>query len=91
MATWMPSLVNRLGSSNYFQNTGSATSPAFIERSGTLNPFNGVDVGKFSTPALPTWMAMATWMLFSGEFNGTILYYKNTSLFPLLSLPVVLR
>ena len=28
-----------------------ATSPAFIQRSGSLNPFNGVDVGYDSAPS----------------------------------------
>ena len=30
---------------HYFQNTGSATAPAFTERTGAANPFDGVDVG----------------------------------------------
>ena len=35
----------------YFENTGSATAPAFTARTGAANPFNGVDVGNFSTPS----------------------------------------
>ncbi len=36
---------------NYFENTGSATVPAFVERGGADNPFDGIDVGYQSKPA----------------------------------------
>ena len=36
----------------YFENTGSATSPAFVARTGAANPLNGQDVGYSSAPAL---------------------------------------
>ena len=39
------------GNLNYFENTGSATAPAFTARTGAANPFNGVDVGYYSTPS----------------------------------------
>jgi len=33
------------GNINYFENTGTSDSWAFTERTGSLNPLNGVDVG----------------------------------------------
>ena len=129
MATWMLSSVKCYGIIHYFENTGSATNPAFIEaaaasilsngvdcgllqhpqlcrpgwrwrpgclhrrngwqhqlfpehrqrhqpgvcraQSGSLNPFNGVDVGYVASSALPTWMATATWMPSLGIGLGT--------------------
>ena len=40
------------GSVKYYRNDGSASSPAFVEQTGTDNPFDGVDVGDFSKPHL---------------------------------------
>jgi hypothetical protein len=40
------------GALHYFENTGSATSPAFAPRAGPLNPFDGHDAGDGSAPAL---------------------------------------
>ena len=32
------------GSLNYIENTGTSTAPAFVQRTGSANPFDGVDV-----------------------------------------------
>ena len=40
------------GELNYIENTGNSTAPVFVRRTGTANPFDGIDVGDFSTPAL---------------------------------------
>jgi len=40
-----------LGHHDYFQNTGTAIAPAFAERTGAANPFNGVDFQYRSTPS----------------------------------------
>ena len=48
------------GTLNYFQNIGSAIAPAFTERTGTDNPFNGVDVGSTARPASPISTVTAT-------------------------------
>ena len=37
---------------NYFENTGTSTAPRFVQKRGSLNPFDGVDVGSYSAPAL---------------------------------------
>jgi hypothetical protein len=34
----------------YFANTGSATNPLFVPRTGSQNPFNGADVGSGAAP-----------------------------------------
>ena len=36
----------------YVENTGTATAPVFVQRTGTANPFDGIDVGDWSAPAL---------------------------------------
>ena len=36
----------------YIENTGTSTAPVFVQRTGSANPFDGIDVGSFSTPAL---------------------------------------
>ena len=44
---------NEDGTLNYMENTGTSTAPAFVERTGSANPFDGVDVGdRPSAPAL---------------------------------------
>ena len=35
----------------YTENTGTSTAPAFVQRTGTANPFDGIDVGWYSAPA----------------------------------------
>ena len=36
----------------YIENTGTSTAPAFVLRTGSANPFYGIDVGSKSAPAL---------------------------------------
>ena len=40
------------GMLTYIENTGTSTAPAFVQRTGSANPFDGVDVGDNSAPAL---------------------------------------
>ena len=40
------------GSLNYIENTGTSTAPVFVQRTGSANPFDGIDLGDYSTPAL---------------------------------------
>ena len=39
-----------VGTIKHFKNTGSASSPAFVEQTGSLNPFHGLNVGDFPAP-----------------------------------------
>jgi hypothetical protein len=36
---------------NFIENTGTSTAPAFVQRTGSTNPFDGIDVGWRSAPA----------------------------------------
>ena len=40
------------GQLNYIENTGTSTAPVFVLRTGSANPFDGIDVGYSSAPAL---------------------------------------
>ena len=37
---------------NYFENNGRSTVPVFVQRTGSANPFDGIDFGEYSAPAL---------------------------------------
>ena len=50
---------------NYIENTGTATAPAFVQRTGSANPFDGIDVGSSSKPTL-------------GDSDDTLNYLENT-------------
>ncbi|MEM1325596.1 MAG: VCBS repeat-containing protein [Bacteroidota bacterium] len=58
----------------YYQNDGSGN---YVQQTGTANPFDGIDVGSFSTPQLMDVDGDSDLDLISGEFNGAILYYQN--------------
>ena len=40
------------GELNYIENTGTSTAPVFVARTGSANPFDGIDVGSDSPPAV---------------------------------------
>jgi hypothetical protein len=79
------------GTINYLENTGNATSPAFIQRAGSLNPFDGKDVGKTSYPSFTDLDGDGDLDLFSGEYNGTIKYFERITLSTQVNLPMVVR
>ena len=62
----------------YYKNTGTAASPTFTVQTGAANPFNGVDVGRYSTPTFEDIDNDGDKDAFIGEFDGIINYYKNT-------------
>ena len=72
-------------------NPGNATSPAFVQRTSSLNPFQGVDVGSFSVPSFADLDGDGDLDAFSGELNGTIKYFENITLSKILNLPLMLR
>ena len=41
-----------LGALNYVENTGTSTAPAYVLRTGSANPFDGINVGLGSAPAV---------------------------------------
>ena len=77
-ATSTPSSGHSDGTLHYFENTGSATAPAFTERTGAANPFDGVDVGDFSTPSFADLDGDGDLDAVVGEEYGTLHYFENT-------------
>jgi len=60
---------------NYFENTGTANSPAFAVVSGPGNPLDTFDVGSYSAPAFADLDDDGNVDLFSGEWSGRIMYF----------------
>ncbi len=67
---------NNYGLTQYFENTGSVTAPAFA--SVVTNPFGITDVGYFSTPTFADFDGDGDLDAFIGENYGTILFFDNT-------------
>ena len=63
---------------NYFENTGTASAPVFVQRVGADNPFDGVDVGQESAPAVVDLDGDRDFDLVTGENNiATLHTYEN--------------
>ena len=61
----------------YYENTGTAIAPAFVERTGAANPFDSIDVGRFSTPVFIDLNNDGDQDLVIGEEDGNINYFIN--------------
>ncbi|MFA5123470.1 FG-GAP-like repeat-containing protein, partial [Zavarzinia sp.] len=66
------------GTLRYYENTGTATAPVYVERTGAANPYDGLDVGAQSTPILADLDGDGDLDLASGESGGTLKYYPTT-------------
>ena len=63
----------------YFRNTTPhQPAPDFAEQTGAANPFNGVDVGNFSTPSFADLDGDGDLDALVGENDGTLHYFENT-------------
>ncbi|MCX7084561.1 MAG: FG-GAP-like repeat-containing protein, partial [Methylococcales bacterium] len=66
----------RLGSTLFFENTGSATSAAFAAAS--TNPFGLSDVGSYAAPTFVDIDGDGDLDALIGNYDGNTLYYQNT-------------
>ncbi|MFC2029411.1 FG-GAP-like repeat-containing protein [Chloroflexota bacterium] len=62
---------------NYYRNDGTAASPSFTAVTGSLNPFDGVDVGEDSDPGFADLDGDGDLDAFIGEYYGAIFYYRS--------------
>ena len=58
------------------ENTGSTTSPIFIARTGTDNPFNAIDVGSHSAPTFSDVDGDGLVDMLVGDSGGNLLYFE---------------
>jgi subtilisin family serine protease len=73
---WDVFIGEHLGNIRYYENTGDAQIPSFEERTGTDNPFDGIDVGDNSTLAWVDIDGDGDSDVFIGEKDG-IRYFQN--------------
>ena len=66
------------GTVSYIENTGSATTPDFAQRIGADNPFDGIDTGYNSTPALADLDGDGDLDLIAGGRDGALAWFENT-------------
>ena len=67
------------GTLKYLENIGTKTAPNFVERTGTANPFNGIDVGVWSNPTLVDIDKDGDLDVVAGGGGGTLTFVKNNT------------
>ena len=71
-------MADDLGSLHYIENTGTSTAPAFVQRTGSANPFDGIDVGDDGVPVLVDFDNDGDLDLVAGDESGSLIYIENT-------------
>ncbi len=66
------------GRTDYYENTGTAWSPVYVQRTGSANPLNGFDPGFNSVPALADIDDDGDLDIFLGH-NEYIKFFENTT------------
>ncbi|MFN6473820.1 MAG: FG-GAP-like repeat-containing protein [Nostoc sp. SerVER01] len=66
------------GRLNYYRNTGSANNPIYTQQTGSNNPFDSIDVGRFSRPTLADIDGDGDFDAVVGAESGNLNYYLNT-------------
>ncbi|UQR61116.1 VCBS domain-containing protein [Bradyrhizobium sp. C-145] len=67
------------GTLHYLRNVGTSTAPAFVEQTGSNNPFNGLDFGDFSGPTFVDIDGDGKPDAFIGTSNGQLHYLHNVT------------
>ena len=71
---------NEAGGLLYFENTGSTTAPAFVQQTGTNNPFDGLTIlenGK-TAPGIVDYNGDGLLDVLVGDQDGNWTYFENT-------------
>jgi len=66
-----------IGVITYWENTNTAAVPAFTQRTGNDNPFNNLLIPAFPSPALVDIDNDTDADVFTGNFDGTVNYFRN--------------
>ncbi len=69
---------SREGSFHYIENTGTSTTPEFIQRTGSANPLDGFAAIRYGAPVLADLDNDGDYDLIAGSSGGDIAYFENT-------------
>ncbi|MFA5124041.1 FG-GAP-like repeat-containing protein, partial [Zavarzinia sp.] len=66
------------GTLSFFENTGTTAAPVYVQRTGSANPFDAIDVGSGSTPSFADMDSDGDLDVIVGDAGGTFTYLLNT-------------